>query len=431
MALQTSQHDTDKSTKQHIFINRSFGLLWSGQTISTLGSHITDAGIPLIAILVLGASPAQVGLLIALSALPSLLFSLPIGVWVDRLPRRPLMLLADLLRALLLLSLPLATLSGQLHLGQLYLVTIVLSSCTLCFDTAYQSFLPQIVESERLIEGNSKLGSSNALAEIGGPPLAGGLIQVLGAPLAMLFDALSFLLSALSIGMMRPREIQHVTPAKQKASVWSEMREGLSTLYGHPLLRTLAIYSTVRTFCGGAFAALYMIYIVRALDIAPAGYGILVALGGVGALLGSLVMPHLTQRWGMKRTLIYGALLDSLFALLTPLASGPTIVLLSMLGISQLCGDIGFVLYALNEISLRQLSLPVAVQGRVNAVLSFLVEGIAPIGTLLAGIVSVYIGIRTTLLLGAAGMLLISIWLALTLTLTRRPLPARKPSGST
>jgi MFS family permease len=209
------------------------------------------------------------------------------------------------------------------------------------------------------------------------------------------------------------------------------MREGLSTLYGHPLLRTLAIYSTVRTFCGGAFAALYMLYIVRALDIAPAGYGILVALGGVGALLGSLVMPHLTQRWGMKRTLIYGALLDSLFALLTPLASGPTIVLLGMLGISQLCGDIGFVLYALNEISLRQLSLPVAVQGRVNAVLSFLVEGIAPIGTLLAGIVSAYIGIRTTLLFGAAGMLLISIWLALTLTLTQHPLPARKPSGST
>src|SRR5947207_3051623 len=202
MALETRQHATDAPQKHHFFINRSFGLLWGGQTVSVLGSYITSSSIPLIAILVLQAHPAQIGLLAALSALPSLLFSLLIGVWVDRLPRRPLLLLADLMRALLLLSLPIASLSGQLHLQQLYLITVLLSICTICFDIAYQAFLPQIVARDQLVGGNSRLGISSSLAEMCGPPLAGGLIQLLGAPLAILFDALSFLLSALSITLI-------------------------------------------------------------------------------------------------------------------------------------------------------------------------------------------------------------------------------------
>jgi predicted MFS family arabinose efflux permease len=418
MALRTHQDATDAPVKRHFLVNRAFGLLWSGQTVSALGSHITASGIPLIAILVLRASPAQVGLLIALSALPSLLFSLPIGVWVDRLPRRPLLLLADLARALLLLSLPIAALSGLLHMEQLYIVTVLLSTCSICFDTAYQAFLPQVVAHDQLIEGNSKLATSSSLAEIGGPPLAGVLIQSLGAPLSVLFDALSFLLSALSIGLIRPREIQLVVPTEKREPFWIEMHAGLHVLLGHALLRTLALYTTVRTFFGGAFAALYTIYIVRELSIVPALYGVLVALGGVGALIGSLIVPRLTRRFGAKRTLLYGALLHGLLALLTPLASGPALLMLAMLGFSQLIGDIGFALYAINEISLRQGSIPAHVQGRVNAVIGFLVNGIAPLGTLLAGIVSEYIGIRLTLLCGAGGMLLIAVWL--TFALTRR-----------
>lgn len=414
MSSRTRQHGTDTSAKGHIFINRAFGLLWSGQTISTLGSHITDAGIPLIAILVLGAQPVQVGLLVAFSALPSLLFGLLIGVWVDRLARRPLMLLTDIMRALLLFSLPIAALSGHLHMAQLYLVAILLSCCTIGFNTAYQAFLPQIIASDQLIAGNSKLGISSSLAEIGGPPLAGTLIQLLGAPLAMLFDGLSFLFSALSIALLHPHEIQRIVPAQQrKGSIWREMHEGFAALFSHPLLRTLAIYSTVRTFFGGAFAALYIIYIVRELRIAPAYYGILIALGGIGALLGSFIMPALTRRFGPKRTLIGGALLHGLLAPLTPLVSGPMALMFAILGISQLIGDIGFELYALNEISLRQINLPVSVQGRVNAVIGFLVDGVAPLGTLLAGIISQYIGVRMTLLYGASGMLLIAVWLAL------------------
>ena len=415
MALPPSHADKEMPATRSVLINRAFALLWSGQTISTLGSHITDTGIQLIAILVLGAQPLQIGLLAALSALPNLLFSLLIGVWVDRLPRRPLMICADLARALLLISLPIAALAGLLRIEQLYLMTMLLSCATICFNTAYQAFLPQIIESDQIIAGNSKLGTSSSLAEMAGPPLAGGLIQLLGAPLAILFDALSFLLSALSIGMIRPSEIRSIVPEERKTSLWREMHEGLVALFGHPLLRTLAIYSTVRTFFGGTFAALYTLYIIREQGITPIGYGILIALGGVGALIGSMVMPRLTRRFGATRTLIFGALLHGFLALLTPLASGPTALLLAIFGISQFLGDIGFELYTLNEMSLRQLRLPLSVQGRVHAVISFLVDGIAPLGMLLAGIVSEYIGIRITLLYGAGGMLLTAVWLAVML----------------
>lgn len=323
MALRTRQKGVDAHTRRHFFINRAFGLLWSGQTISAFGSHITSSGIPLIAILVLKADPVQVGLLAALSALPNLLFSLLIGVWADRLPRRPIMMLADLARALLLLSLPIAAFGGRLRMEQLYIVTALLSTCTICFDTAYLAFLPQIVRSDQIVEGNSKLGTSISLAEMGGPPLAGGLFQLIGAPLAMLFDALSFLVSALSLGQICPGEVQPILPVKDRAPLWNEMQEGLHTLFSHPLLRALAIYTTTRTFFGGAFAALYTIYIVRELSIAPAIYGVLVALGGVGALIGSLMMPRPTRRFGAKQTLLSGALLHGLLALLTPLAGGP------------------------------------------------------------------------------------------------------------
>lgn len=416
MPLRPLEESAEVAGARHFFINRAFGLLWSGQAVSTVGSHITGSGIPLIAILVLGAHPAQVGLLAALSSLPSLFLGLFVGVWVDRLPRRPLMLLADLVRALLLLSVPIAALSGLLHMEQLYIMTVLLSTCTICFDTAYQAFLPQLIMGEQLVEGNSKLGASNSLAEMTGPPLAGVLIQSIGAPLAVLVDALSFLVSALSIGLIRPHEIQPAAPAEKREPAWREIREGLHTLFGHPLLRKLAVYTTGRTFFGGTFAALYAIYIVRELRMTLALYGVLVALGGLGALIGSLLVTRLSRRFGAKRTLLSGALLHSSLALLTPLAGGPSLLLLAMLGISQLIGDSGFGLYAITEVSLRQSSVPVTVQGRVSAVMGFLENGVAPLGAVLAGVVSEYMGIRLTLLCGAGGMLLSAAWLAFALT---------------
>ena len=415
MGQRTSQRVTDIPTKPRFFLNQAFGLLWSGQSISMLGSQVTSAGLPFIAILLLRAQPLQIGLLMALSAVPNLLFSLFIGVWVDRLSRRLVMLLADLVRALLLFGLPLAALYGLLHMELLYVVTILLSCCNICFDTAYQAFLPQIVTHAQLVEGNSRLGTSSSLAEIGGPPLAGMLVPWIGAPLSILCDALSFLVSALSIALIRSREVQSIVPVEKREPLWRELYAGYSVLCTQPVLRKLAIYTTMRTFFGGTFAALYTIYIVRELSFTPALYGVLVALGGVGALIGALTMPRLTRRFGVRQILIGGAFLHGCLALLTPLASGPVVLVFCILGISQLIGDIGFELYTLNEISLLQGSVSVHMQGRVSATMAFLVGGIAPLGTLLAGVVSEYVSIRMTLFCGSVGMLVCAIWLALVL----------------
>lgn len=415
MAFPTSQRLVEVPAKRRFLLNRAFRLFWSGQTVSVLGSHITGSGLPLMALLVLGATPLQVGLLAALGALPHLLGSLFMGVLVDRLPRRPLMLLADLVRALLLLSLPLAFLCGLLNITLIYLVTILLGICTICFDAASQAFLPQIIADDLLLEANSKMASSASLAEIGGPPLAGGLVQLIGAPLAVVFDALSFLVSALSIGLIRAHEIQPTPLTSEHASIWREIALGLHVLRKQSRLRKLACYATVQTFCGGAFAALYTIFVIRELGLAPVLYGVLVALGGVGALIGSLILPRLNRRWGMQRTLVSGTMLHGMLALATPCVSGPTLFVFAILGLSQLIGDIGYQLFAISEISLRQNSIPVQMQGRVNAVMIFLIGGIAPLGTLLASIVCLFIGVRLTLLCGASGMLLSALWLGFVL----------------
>jgi MFS family permease len=325
------------------------------------------------------------------------------------------MLLADLVRALLLLCLPLAFLCGLLNITLIYLVTILLGICTICFDTASQAFLLQIIADDCLLEANSKMASSASLAEIGGPPLAGGLVQLIGAPLAVVFDALSFLLSALSIGLIRAHEIQHTPLTSEHSSVWREIALGLHVLREQALLYKLACYATVQTFCGGAFAALYTIFVVRELGLAPVLYGVLVALGGVGALIGSLILPWFNRRWGIQRTLVSGTILHGTLALVTPFVSGPILLVFAILGLSQLFGDIGYQLFAISEISLRQNCIPVQMQGRVNAVMIFLIGGVAPFGILLASIVCLFIGVRLTLLCGASGMLLSALGLGFVL----------------
>jgi MFS family permease len=412
--LHTQLETSDTPTKQPgFFINRSFALLWSGQTISELGSHITGSGLPLVAVLMLNATALQVGLLTALSTLSALLLSLLAGVWVDRLPRRAIMIIADLGRALLLFTIPLAASLGILHIAQLYVVTFLVGTLTVFFAIANQSLLPMLVPREQLVAGNSKIEASSALAEIGGPTLAGLLIQTITAPTAIAFDALSFLFSAFCIGMMSSCKPHHTPQAllEVRKSVWREMYSGLRFMLAHPILRAVVAFASMRNFFGGAFATLYGLYIVRVLGLSPAIYGILIGLGGAGALLGSLGAVQLERRLGKGNVLIGGMLLSGCMALLTPLASGPLCILLAMLIVSQIVGDYGFVVHTINEISLRQTIVPEHMLGRINASMRFLVEGVGPLGAILAGVLSGLIGVRFTLLAGACGILCSTAWL--------------------
>jgi len=410
------------SGKRSFFINRNFGLLWSGQTISEFGSRITREGIPLAANLVLRATPVQMGLLAATGALPVLLVSLFAGVWVDRLRRRPLLIVADLSRAALLLSIPLAAVLGLLRIEQLYLVAALVGILTVLFGVANQSFLPGLVARELIVEANSKLSASSSLAEIGGPTLAGVLVQAITAPLAILFDALSFLVSALCAGFIHVPEAQP-SPARKRQNLWREMQTGLHLLLGNPVLRAITLSTGTNNFFGGAFAALYGLFLIRELAVTPALYGVLVTFGGIGAFVGAFAASRFVRRVGLGRTLIGAMLLSGAAALLTPLAGGPRFVIIAMLMMSQLVGDFGREIYFINAVSLRQSIVPDHLLGRANASAQFLTEGIWPLGAILAGLLSETIGMRYTLLIGAGlGFLLSSAWLLFSpLRLPRQP----------
>jgi MFS family permease len=271
-----------------LWTNPDFVKIWAGQTISHMGNGITGIALPLTAVLVLSATPAQMGILSAFSGASVLVFGILAGVWVDRLRRRPILIVADLGRAILLATIPLAALIGVLHLTQLFIVAALVGILTVFFNVANQSFLPSLVPQEQIVEANSKLAMSVSLAEIGGPALAGPLVQLIGAPLAILCDAVSFLVSTLSIGLIRMRELPPV-PSKSRQSIWRESIDGLRMIREHELLRSLAISTILFEFFGNFIATLYVLYIVRELHLPPIIIGFLIATGGVSAFIGTLV----------------------------------------------------------------------------------------------------------------------------------------------
>lgn len=406
------------ASQKHPLINRSFGLLWTGQTISLIGTQITGGGLQIAAVLALQATPIQMSLLAALSFIPTLAIGLLAGALVDRLRRRPILIMADLLRALLLLLIPLAAVPGWLRIEHIYIITMLASTLGVFFEVAYGAFLPTLLPAGRLVEGNSKLSASESLAEIAGPSLAGLLIQAFTAPIAILFDSLSFLFSALFLGLIRIQEPKPL-PASPRTTLWREVREGWHFLWRHPLLRPLAACSASSNFCGGTFVALYTLYIVRVLGLTPAVYGLLGTMAGAGALLGALVAAGLARHIRPGPLLVGSRLLYGTMAALTPLLGSRELPIIALLLGAQLLGGLGSILYVIREVSLRQEVIPDRFLGRVNACASFITAGATLSGSLLAGMVSEFIGIRLTLIAGACGMALSAAWLFWTPSLFR------------
>ena len=352
------------------------------------------------------------GVLSALSGASVLLFSLFAGVWVDRLPRRPLLIGTDVGRALLLVSIPIAALLGVLHIEQLYIVGALVGLLTVFFNVADSSFLPTLVELQDLVEGNSKLGASSSIAEIAGPALAGPLVQLVTAPIAVVFDALSFLVSALCAGFIHADE-PHLVKMEPKQNIWHEIAEGVQVILGSSLLRALVLSATIFEFFGNFIGTLYILYIVRVLHATPLATGFLVAAGGVSALLGAFVAERAARRIGIGRAIGWSLFGYGVTGLLIPLAQGPAIVALSILFVAQFASDIFVEIYLINEISLRQSIIPSHLLGRANASIQFLTGGVGPIGALLAGVLGTFIGIRITILIGVLGVILAGFCLLL------------------
>jgi len=392
----------------NLWRNSDFLKLWIGQTISEIGSRITLVALPLAAVLVLNATPFQMGLLAGIGGLASLIFGLLAGLCVDRMRRRPILIVTDLGRAAILGSIPLAAAFGVLSMLQIYVVVATAGVLTVLFDVAYQAYLPSLVERDHLLEGNSKLALSSSIAEIAGPGLTGILVQLLTAPTAILFDALSFLGSALTLWLVRKPEAPVVSIPG--SPVWEDFTSGLRAVTHSPIRRAIAGHAATAGFFGGFFASLYVLYAIKYLHLSPTLLGAVIAVGGIGNMFGAAMAPRVMRRFGVGGTLIGSMLVMGVATLMIPLARGSVAMATVFLMAAQV-GDLGWPVFNVCELSLRQAITPDDVLGRVNAVMQMLFRGLLPVGSLCAGALAGSLGMRPTLAVAAVGLMLSSLWL--------------------
>ena len=357
--------------------------------------------------LVLQAGPAQLGGLAALSSGTSALVGLVAGGKIDRQHRRPLLIASDLVRAGLLLTIPAAALLGLLSIGQLYLVAVLAGAASTIFELAAHAYLPALIGSARLIEGNSRLGTSDAVAEIAGPGLTGVLVQALTAPLAIAVDAMSYLASAALLASIR---IEEPAPTEAKPARWhDDLSTGLAACFGHALIRPLLLMRLTASFFGSFFAALYIVFAVTELGLSPALLGFTIAAGGAGGLAGAALVP-LVARWRYGPVLLVASFGGGLATLLIPMAGGTPVTAMLTLMAAQLFGDALAVAASVQADSLRQTIVPPALLGRAGAIFHA-GGGVASVaGALIGGALAAAIGMRPTLVIAALGLAAAPLW---------------------
>jgi predicted MFS family arabinose efflux permease len=380
--------------------------LWGAQTVSQVGSQVSALAIPLTAVLVLHASAFEVSVLSAVEMLPFLLVALPAGVWVDRLPRRPILIAGDLGRALALASIPVAAAAGSLRIEQLYVVGFATGLLTVFFDVAYQSYLPALVDRRQLVEANSKLEISRSGAQIAGPGLAGLLVGWLTAPYAIVVDAVSFLWSGLLALRIRTTE---TVEAGGDRNLRRELWEGLRYLVGDPLFRNMAAFVAVFNFGTGMTGPLILVYAVRGLGLTPAQLGLAFMLGNVGWLAGAAVARRVSTALGLGRTFAIAGVLGGVPFFLYPLA--PRSLAIEFIVVAQVVVSFGIVLFNVPGISLYQTRVPARLLGRMNASRRWIVWGVIPLGSLVGGVLAATVGLRETLFVGAAICTVAGAWL--------------------
>ena len=377
--------------------------LWAAESISQFGTQVSLLAIPLIAALFLHVDPFAFSLLGVVEMLPFILISLPAGVWVDRLRRRPILIVGDLGRAVALLSIPVAYALGGLTIWQLYIVGFVNGVLTVFFDVAYQSYLPALVDREDILEGNSKLEISRSAAQIVGPGISGFLIGVITAPFAVVVDAISFLGSALFVFGIRKAEPVPERPKTadgKHPSMRSEIAAGLRYVLGSPYLRNIAACTGSSNLFGNLGFSIMILYLVRDLAFTPELLGIAFSVGSVGALLGAVTANRFGKRFGVGRTIVGSILVGSPPLLLIALAPANSMALVYVAA-STFLGSFGSVVYNISQVSFRQAITPERMQGRMNATMRFIVWGTIPVGALLGGFLAGTIGLLQTIWVGA------------------------------
>jgi MFS family permease len=402
-----------------------FRRLWLAQSVSQVGTQVTSLALPLVAILVLDASPFEVALLGAVEFLPFLLFTLPAGVWVDRLPRRRILVVADLGRAVVLAAVPLAAAGHLLAIWQLYVVGFAAGTLTVFFDVAYQAILPELVERDRLQEGNSRLEISRSGAQVLGPGLGGYLVGVLTAPIAIGVDALSYLVSAAFLVGIRRRPTPPLAVGSRGpvvgGSLRREMAEGLRFYARTPLLLASSASVVTQNFAGMIGGSIFLVFIVRELHLAPETIGLAFSIGSLGFLAGAASGSGVGRGLGVGPTLILAAAVAPVAAFLLVIATPETAFWLIVL--SAALQGYCVMLVNINAVSLRQALTPDDLQGRVNATGRWINWSVIPVATVLGGALAGMIGLRATLAVGAVVGLAALPWLVFTPIRSLREMP--------
>ena len=399
--------------------------LWAGETVSVFGSQVTLLAVPTVAILLLHAGPFQVGVLSALEFLAFPTLGLVAGVYADRLRRRPIMIVCDIGRALALGSIPVAFLLNLLTLEQLYLVALLTGIFTVFFDVSYQSYLPALIDRPNLIEGNTKLEITRSSAQVGGPAIAGFLIQWIGGARAVAVDALSFLLSALSLALIKkPEPEPRPSTASGTTGFVPEMREGIEVVFRSPILwRIAGCTATSNLGSNIVFGAVFLVFAYRQLHLSAAVVGLIFAIGSVGGLLGALVAAWVARRLGIGPTLGFAPVVGGLAVLATPLALvGAPILVLAAAGFVE---GLTVPIYNISQVSLRQAITPDRVQGRMNATMRTIVWGTIPLGAFMGGILGTSIGLVQTIVIGGIVSVAAAFWILLgpVIRLKEQPAP--------
>jgi len=392
-----------------LWLHRDFNRLWFSDTVSQIGNQFTNLALPILAVLSLHAGAFEIGLLMALQTLFFPILGLFIGVWADRLRKRPIMVVCNLGRMAGLASIPLAFPLSSLTLYQLYAVAAVNGVFTVFFEISYQSYLPVLIDREDLVEGNSKLQTSASGAQVVGPAVAGFVYQLVGGAITIAVDAIGYLISGLSLISIRKREAKPESNSPtERPNFFAEMKEGIRTVFDNPTLWRITACTATSNFGSAMVGAVFVIFLLNILSFSPVLIGLLGTVGAVGFLLGTVVTPVVTKRLGLGRAIAIPAGI-MVINIATPLAIyGHAFLIVGAIG---LITGIVLPIYNINQVSLRQTIVPDRVQGRMNATVRTINWGTMPVGAIIGGTLGTTVGVIGTILIGGALQGAAVLWL--------------------
>jgi MFS family permease len=401
--------------------DRNFLTLWGGQAFSQFGSQIQELAIPVLAVLVLEATEFQVGVLGAAGVAAFLVVGLPAGAWIDRMRKRHVMIWADAVRAVALAALPLLWWAGALQMWHLYAVALIIGIATVFFDVSYQSIIPSLVRPDQIAEANGKLQSTYELANIAGPGLGGWLVGVLTAPIAILATVGTYVISF--VALLFTRDSEAPREPEDRAPILHEIWEGLRFVFTEKLLRRIVGTTGTSNFFHTLSMTMLPVFLLRELGLSPASMGVIFSLGAVGGLAGAVATPHIVRRLGEARAIPISSIGFSVIAVFLPIAAMVPSIAFPLLVAQGFVGSFTVLLYNITQVTFRQRITPPRLLGRMNASVRFVVWGVMPIAALLSGVLATWLGVVTTMWIGAAGQLLSALFVVIGPFWTMRDLP--------